>query len=114
MINSIEFSGIITKKDMVHVKSGHDVCNLVLQHTDERSRVVEMTVSCWGNSAMSAMNSFEVGEEVLVRGKLTMQVWKDKAGKQRSRVYITALASLERVQPEEPEITPDFDDMPPE
>lgn len=48
------------------------------------------SVRCYGKLAMNAAVSLKTGVPVLVRGRLTTRLWKDKQGEEHSELAITA------------------------
>jgi single stranded DNA-binding protein len=126
-LNEVTLTGYVVDEPRVNTTANNKlVANLRLENREEyvdsfgenQIRKLFITVVCWSGSADVAKD-LEVGDMVLIRGKLTPNVWEDQNGVKRSEIRITAnprgvlkigsIAPAEETEdvPEEPEeITP--------
>jgi single-strand DNA-binding protein len=65
----------------------------------------------WRKLAEAVNNHCQKGNKVLVQGKLKQQIWKDKEGKSRERVYVKAQrVEFLNVRKQEAKMEPEYED----
>lgn len=52
--------------------------------------VTFVDVDCWGATAQNACKYLRVGDPVMIEGRLKMDQWTDKEGKNRSKLLVEA------------------------
>ena len=56
----------------------------------DNKKTVFIDVAAWDKSADFVMNYFKKGKEILIEGRLELDVWESKEGEKRSKISVTA------------------------
>ncbi len=97
--NSITITANLGKAPEVrYSQKGEAICTFSVALSDRKKNkdgayadvTTWVRVTCFGKTAENAGQYLDKGSQVLVHGRLDVDVWKDKEGKERTTVGITA------------------------
>ncbi len=98
-VNVATFSGNLGKApEVTYTPSGSAVCKFSVAVNDRKKDkdgtyadvATWIRVTCFGKTAEACGQYLDKGRPVLVTGKLEVDVWKDKEGKERTSVGLIA------------------------
>ena len=114
--NVVILIGNLTKDpELQYTPSGkHSVVNFTIAVNDgfgDKQDTDFIECVAWRKIAEAVTNYCQKGSKVLVQGKLKQQVWKDREGNNRKRVYVNAQrVEFLNVRKQEARMEPQYED----